>query len=122
MKQSTIERQSNEAIKKYVQEVGGDGHTILKPEYLIEMGFTKAFVKKYTVREKSGKDFKSQLFDNTGHAVPYLEGVYTLSFAYGIAENIGASQEFAHQMRGRGFQAQALITEISKVVNKEAVA
>lgn len=117
-----VSRQSDEAIRTYLKEVGADGHGIYKPEYLVKMGFEVAFVAKYTVREKSGKSYKSQLFDNSGNPVPYIDGVYALSFLYGIAENIGADTSEAMSKMGRGFQAQCLCSAISKVLPAEVPA
>lgn len=108
--------QSKDAIQKYLNEVGGDGWTIFKPEYLVGLGFEEKFVKKFTYKEKSGKG-KFQLYDQQGSPVPFIIGVYALTFIYGIAEDVGADMTGAHSKNGRGFQAQELVIAIDKVLN-----
>jgi transcription elongation factor Elf1 len=110
-------RQPIEAIRKYLAEVGADGHSILKPEVLIVMGFDKNFVTRFTERIKSGKSYKEQIFDSDGRLIPYLDGVYALRFLYGIANNIGADTSYANMKTGRGFQAQELVKSISAAIN-----
>lgn len=100
--------QSKKAVKKYLKEVGGDGHSILKASYLVEIGFTPEFVKGYTEEHKSGDDYKETLFDKNGNKAESLNGVYALSFIYGIARDMGINTESAYRYTGRGFQAQEL--------------
>lgn len=120
-KKVIVGRQSNEAISNYLKKFGGDGHAIIIPEALVKMGFDVKFVAPYIFVEKSGKHPKEQLFDNEGNAVKELEGVYSLSFAYGIAANIGADTTKAYEKMGRGFQAQELYVAIDNVINPKEV-
>jgi hypothetical protein len=108
-----------EAVRKYISEVGADGHSILSPVSLLRMGFSKKFVKENTHVEHSGKDYKSKIWVN-GEMVDKLEGVYSLDFMYSIADNIGASTSIARSKMGRGFQAQELSAAIWSVINKDA--
>ena len=80
------------------------------------LGFDKAFVKKYTVVEKSGKHPKTWIFDSHGNKLKSIEGVYSLDFAYGIARDISADLTGAQSKMGRGFQAQALVIEFKKFI------
>ena len=114
-KQVQSNRQSNEVVNKYLEEVGADGHSILKPEYLINIGFTFDFVAKYAYRQKAGKG-KERLYDDTGKSVAYMDGVYALDFLYGIAENVGADTSEARSKMGRGFQAQELCRAIRAIL------
>jgi len=110
-------RQSLEAIRKYLAEVGADGHSILSPEALINMGFDTNFVALFTKRIRSGKSYKKSLFDTEGNRVPFIDGVYALRFLYGIANNVEADTSYANMKMGRGFQAQELVKAISAVIN-----
>lgn len=100
--------QSKEAVKKYLKEVGGNGHSILKSSYLVEIGFTPEFAKGYTEEHKSGDNYKETLFDKNGNKAESLSGVYALSFIYGIARDMEINTDSARRLNGRGFQAQEL--------------
>lgn len=111
-----MERQSNDAIKTFLNEYGGDGHALIDPKGLVKMGFSEKFVKQFTFVHKSGKSYKETIFDNSGNRIEKIEGVYSLSFAYGIAANIGADTTAAQSKMGRGFQAQELAVAINNVL------
>ena len=52
---------------------------------------------------------------------PYLDGVYALSFLYGIANDVGADCTLAHTKMGRGFQAGELNNAIHKAMQAAEV-
>lgn len=122
-KPKTPKIESTEAIKTYLKAYGGDGWTMLKPEYLLRIGFSPKLVKQMTTVQKSSKhDPKGQLYDNEGRPVDKIEGVYALAFSYAIAHNVGADTKEAYSKMGRGFQAQCLVRAIAEKLglNKEA--
>lgn len=95
-------------VRKYLKEVGGDGHGILDPAYLVRIGFEPEFVRKHTQTYKNNAaDPKGMLFDRQGTNVKQLEGVYTLPFIFAVAKELGVDTEPAQGYMGRGFRAQA---------------
>ena len=109
----TKAKQPVDAIRKYIEEVGGDGHTIFKASYIKELGFTEEFVARYAYDHQSGEGYKATIFDtNSGNPFKSCYGVYGLDFIYGIANDIGADCSIAHTKMGRGFQAQ----EVAKAI------
>lgn len=106
--------ESTEAISTYLKAYGRDGWMMLKPAYLLRIGFSPKLVKRMTTVEKSSKsDPKGQLYDNDGRPVDKIEGVYSLAFSYAIAHNVGADTTEAYSKMGRGFQAQCLTKAIA---------
>jgi hypothetical protein len=112
--------QTKEAIQKYLETWGGDGHTIIIAESLVEMGFDREFVEKHAYDHKSGEDYKSKIFDKNGNVFASCYGVNSLGFSYAIAGDINADCTEAHSKMGRGFQAQCLAQAIS-IALKETV-
>jgi len=101
--------QKREAIEEYQKTWGGDGHTIIKAESLVDMGFDFDFVSRFAYDHQSGKHYKEQIFDNkTGQKMDSCYGVYSLDFAYAIARDIKADTKEAVSKMGRGFQASCL--------------
>ena len=110
--------QKKEAIEKYLDAWGGDGHSIIKAESLVKMGFDFDFVARFAIDHQSGKDLKEMIFDpNTGEKLDELFGVNSLSFAYAIAKDVSADLEPARSKMGRGFQARALVDSIKEVIS-----
>jgi len=116
-KKATIKRQSDEAIKNFLQDFGGNGHSILIPETLVKMGFDVNFVYPMIFVVNAGTHPKEMLYDNNGNSVKEIEGVYALSFAYAIANNIGVDTTKAQEKMGRGSQAGELAYAIRLVIN-----
>ena len=108
--------QTAEAINKYIEQAGGDGHTIFKDEYIRGMGFSNEFVDKFASDHSSGNTGKSTIFDDRGNVMETCMGVYALDFLYGIAKDVGADMTIAHSKMGRGFQAQALVIAIKDAI------
>ena len=106
--------QTKEAISKYMAKWGGDGHTIIDPQSLIDMGFTFDFVKSNcSTHESTGG--KGNIFTDKG-LVKELEGVYSLNFIESIARDVKADTSIADTKTGRGFRAQELAKAITEVV------
>jgi hypothetical protein len=110
--------QEKEAIRKYLEVAAGDGHTIVKAESIREMGFSDDFVDKFVKDHSSGAGHKATIYDDAGEPIPTCMGVYTLDFAYGIAEDIGADMTVALTKTGRGFQANELAIAIMKKLDE----
>ena len=105
--------ESLKAVRQFVKEAGGDGHSICSPKFFLDMGFSEQFVKRSTYEHESDGSHKGNIFSN-GKKVAKLEGVYTLDFAYEVAKDIGADMNEALSKIGRGFQAGCLATAINK--------
>lgn len=109
-----------EAVKKYNETWGGDGHSIIEAESLVDMGFDFEFVSKHAYDHQSGKHYKEMIFDNkTGEKLDSLFGVYSLDFSYAVAREIGADTTQAAKKMGRGFQAGCLYTAINEKLKEE---
>ncbi len=113
--------QKQEAIKRYLEDWGGDGHSIIKAESLVTMGFDREFVAQYAYNHKSGESFKEKIFDASGNIFESLYGVYVLDFSYAIAKDINADTSEARQMMGRGFVANCLYKAIKNALEKVEV-
>jgi hypothetical protein len=117
----TVRTQSDEAIKQYIEKVGGDGHTIFKDSFIRDMGFTDEFVDRFCSDHESGEGVKSTIFSTKdGKPMPECRGVYGLNFIWGIADDIGADTQIASGKMGRGFQAQELAVAIQKKLEETA--
>ena len=108
--------QTKEAIKKYIELWGCDGHSIIKSESLVEMGFDQEFVNSYSYDHQSGQSYKSMIFDKRGNKMSSVMGVYTLDFLYAMAKDCGADITEARNKMGRGFQAGCLVAALQKVI------
>jgi hypothetical protein len=104
--------QNKEAIEEYLYKCGADGHSIIVAESLVKMGFDFEFVAKFARNHESGDDFKEMIFDKQGKVMPDCYGVNSLSFLYGIADDIGANTRQARMKYGRGSQAGCLVEAI----------
>lgn len=119
--------QKREAIEKYMEAYGGDGHSIIKAEALVKWGFDFEFVSNLAFNHESGEHFKEMIFSpDFSKKLDSLYGVYSLSFAYAIAHDIGASTKEAREKMGRGFQAGCLnasirqrLAELTDIKNQE---
>ena len=113
--------QKKEAIQKYLERFGGDGHSIITSSSLVEMGFDPEFVAKYTRDHESGESCKDIIFDiNSGNPFRSCHGVYTLEFSYAIAKDLEADITEARSKMGRGFQAQSLVLAINEIIKNSA--
>jgi NurA-like 5'-3' nuclease len=106
-----------EVLKKSFQDLEADGHTIMDPQFFIELGFDKEFVDTITDRIESGDDYKSTIFDNDGNPVEYMDGVHYLNFWSHLCKLV--SPDFYTDKMGRGFRARAFYTEVEKVLKHE---
>jgi len=104
--------QSKEAIQKYVEKWGGDGHTIILPQSLVDMGFTFEFVKNNCFVHESDGTAKGNITNNNNVVVKEIEGVYSLTFIDAIARDIKADTTIADSKIGRGFRAQEMCKAI----------
>ena len=105
--------QSLKAVGQFVKsEASGDGHSIYFPKFFLDMGFSPDFVKRFTFKHKSDGTHKGNIYKD-GEVLKSLEGVASLSFAYGIAGDIGADTKQACSKMGRGSQAGELSFAIS---------
>jgi hypothetical protein len=109
--------QKKEAIQTYLKDFGGDGHTIVKAEYLTRIGFDADFVAPFAYDHVSGEGYKATIFDTkTGNPFKSCFGVYSLDFAYAIARDVEADTEPARMKMGRGFQAGELSIAIAEKI------
>jgi hypothetical protein len=109
--------QKKEAIQKYMEVYGGDGHTIVTASCLVEMGFDVDFVAPFAHDHISGEGYKATIFDTkTGNPFKSCFGVYSLDFAYAIARDVEADTEPARMKMGRGFQAHELYKSIEEKI------
>ena len=93
----------------------GDGHSIYKGDYLIQIGYPEAFVKKYESTLKSDySSAKTTIFDNEGNMVDELVGIQALTFHYAVASALWleGGVDYNDSLLGRGFQAK----EISRAI------
>lgn len=108
---NTIVRFSKEhapAIKKLLETIGNDGHTVWRPSIL--KNFPKELQERFiTIIRSNKKDYKSTIFDNNGNALDECEGVYGLSLLGTICNDLGLEYE---DKIGRGFQARAYTESI----------
>ncbi len=80
-----------------------DGHTLLKPAWLVEQGLSEKLVKLHTRRYASDwSSPKTMIFGPDGKVVPQLEAVYSLDLLAAIAREF---QLEAGECLGRGTQA-----------------
>jgi hypothetical protein len=104
--------QDLKAVRKFVEEAGGDGHTIFLPSFFVKMGFEESFVLKHTRQYESDGSTKGSI-SKDGKILENVHGVYGLFFAYAVAADIGADPTEAHSKMGRGSQAGELAVAIS---------
>lgn len=97
-----------------------DGHSILKPEALVEAGVPQKLVDKYTeTLESDFSDPKSTIFGENGEPIAELRGVY----GYRVLQRIvGELNLQAGNYLGRGFQANAWKRAISEYVDEHNAA
>lgn len=98
---------TDEALHKVCEYL--DGHTIFKPEGLIEDGLPKEFVDKWTREHKSDSSSPKSTIYFEGQVVRSLEGVYGLQLLYDIASILQLDYPTA---MGRGTQAMLIIKAI----------
>ena len=117
---ATIGTQPAEAINKYIKEVGGDGHTIFKHEYIRKLGFTDEFVNELCYDHESGQSYKETIFDTeSGNPFKSCWGVYSLDLLYALARDIKADTSDARKKMGRGWQARELVKAIKAVIEED---
>lgn len=85
-----------------------DGHSILKPEALVEAGLPPAVVEHLTTTHRSDGTPKGTIFV-AGRAVKELGGVYGLDALRFFASALGVEYRDAI---GRGFEAQNIQTAL----------
>jgi len=97
-----LDHMTPQQIREAMKVIGSDGHTIWKPEPLIEtLGFPREFIARFTHNHKSGSG-KAGITVG-GKAVAELSGVHGLPLLEAVAENIEAR---AYPMKlGRGSRA-----------------
>lgn len=94
-------------IRKLVEEIGGDGHTIWNPSVLD--GFSDDVRGRFVRSFKSSKsDPKGMIFVD-GARVDELAGVYGLSILRAICSDLGLTYE---DCNGRGTEARRATTAI----------
>jgi len=112
--------QNKEAVKKYLETWGGEGHAIIVAESLVKMGFDFEFVARFARDHQSGKHYKEMIFDrSTGQPMDSCYGVYSLDFSYAVARDIGADTTAALAKGGRGSQAGCLYAAINNKLKEE---
>jgi hypothetical protein len=107
---------NSEAARSFLD---GDGHSIYKGDYLIEIGFPEDLVKKYETTLKSDySSGKSTIFDKDGNMVDEMVGIPALTFHYAIAEVLllEGGVDYNDTIMGRGTQARELSRAIMKAV------
>lgn len=104
----------NRFTEKDFWNVVGNGHRVWSPEFLVERGFPKDWVKGMVFREESG-DGKYGLMNSQGEKVDYMDGVYSGAFTRRLAEELGADTSEAQKYSGRGKVAGVLADAIAKL-------
>jgi hypothetical protein len=89
-------------LRKHVDEDGGDGWSIWKPEYFTKMGFKADDLP--TEKHESGEGKHAITNSETGQ-IADVTGVWNLTFMTVLAGHLGV--KYAGYM-GRGFQARAI--------------
>ena len=111
-KENKMTKDFAQNILKNVGKLEGDGWTIVDPAFFTKLGFDANLVKSATRRTHSGEG-KHQLADNNNKPVPYIDGVYYLTFLRNCCSIV--SPDFHSTKMGRGFEARDLLAEITRV-------
>lgn len=101
-----------QALKQAVEDIGGDGWSILKPEFFLDKGIDAELVERLTYTHKSDGSPKGTIFNEQGQALLHLKGIHTLSFLDALGRVFGVSSS----KMGRGFQARELSEGLLKVL------
>lgn len=92
-----------ESILALLDRIGGDGHTIFKPDVLGE--FPEELQQRFiTTLHSDTSDYKSTIFDDQGNILKSIDGVYGLDVQEGILSDLGLR---IRDFTGRGFRARA---------------
>ena len=102
-----------DVVKK--DKLESNGWDIMYPKYFIDLGFDADFIKSLTERNVSGEG-KYQLYDNSGKAVKYLDGVHYLTLLQSCANIV--SPDFYSKCEGRGFQANEYLKALKEALKK----
>tara|TARA_R110001592_G_scaffold161079_1_gene393584 strand:- start:277 stop:690 length:414 start_codon:yes stop_codon:yes gene_type:complete len=102
-----------DVVKK--DKLESNGWDIMYPKYFIDLGFDADFIKSLTERNESGEG-KYQLYDNSGKAVKYLDGVHYLTLLQSCANIV--SPDFYSKCEGRGFRANEYLKALKEALKK----
>jgi len=102
------------ALKANPELLDGDGHSIMAPQYYIELGIPYDLLDGLDHNYKSGNDYKSAIFKN-GQELKTCKGIYNLSFLYRLASFLDV-KDYPSQW-GRGSQAQVICSAIREKHN-----
>ena len=100
-------------IKKLLETIGNDGHTVWKPAIL--EGFPKAIKDRFVTTIKSDGSYKGSIWNN-GKMVEEMQGIYGLALLGNICSDLNLESE---SKLGRGFQAVAYTESINKWLLEE---
>jgi hypothetical protein len=107
-----------EALKKTVEIINGDGHTIFKPEAFLEAGLPREFVDKFTQTHESDRhNPKEMIFNKAGEVLMFSTGVYGLDLILGICRTLDLPLNQA--LMGRGFRARNACEALTKYLEEQ---
>lgn len=102
-----------EAIRKAVEDIGGDGHSIMRAEFFSDRGIDDEFVQRMSHTYSSDGSYKGSIWNDRGEMLAQSTGVYTLDFlraCHRIFKTPGSSK------MGRGFAARELTEQLLAVL------
>ena len=112
---ATFKPTQRKQILALLEKIGGDGHGVYDPMLLSE--FPVALQKRFTRIIKSDtSSYKSTLFDSSGNVIKQIKAFYALTVQECICADLGIE---AGSYNGRGFQAQACASAISKFFGQD---
>jgi hypothetical protein len=90
-------------ILALMERIGGDGHSIYKPDLLKD--FPEPLQKRFVhTMESDTSHWKSTLYDHDGNVIDKIEAIHGLDVQEAIASDLGLE---IGSFTGRGFRAQA---------------
>lgn len=111
---ATVDRQK---LIAFLRE-DADGHTIFVENVFTDMGFPPEFLSPVVREHVSDFDSpKSCIFDDLGHIVPALRGVYSLDFLRFLCRSMGLDTRT--QFWRRGFEARELVKRLLPALDSQ---
>ena len=109
------------ALKENINELDGDGHSILDPEfYITKVKLPSEFVFRYSDKHYSDfRDYKSTITNTKFGVCDYIFGVYNLSMLEALCRVVGWDKELREtysNMSGRGFMARVCLDNLKKQI------
>lgn len=92
---------NKDLLKEWLDD--GDGHTVYKPGYFLDIGFPKSIVKAHTQQQGGGDSYMGKVFDPSGREI-FPVAVYGLTLLRMLASHYDVSSN----KMGRGSEAREL--------------